>query len=817
MNQKSTSRPAAAEARIRELLDAMTPEEKIGQLAQPFGWTCYTKNEDGSVELTEAFKRRVATTGVGSLYGTLRADPWTGVTLATGLSPREGAELVNQIQEYAIRHGKHGIPILFGEECSHGHMAIGATVFPVPLSIGSTWNPDLYREMCRAVALETRSQGGAATYSPVLDIVRDPRWGRTEECYGEDPHLTSVLGRAAIEGLQGEDLSADDAILATLKHFAAYGSSEGGRNSAPVHMGPRELHEIDLLPFRHAVDAGARSVMTAYNEIDGIPCTTNEYLLQDILRDEWGFDGFVITDCGALGLLTAGQNTAEDGEDASAQAILAGVDMEMSGEMFDRHLLSALRAGRLSEADLDRAVRRVLEAKFDLGLFDRPFADPERAQRVIGRDEHRRLARRAAAESLVLLKNEGGLLPLDRAAFRAGASGVGGASEPSRSSGGEAPSDSASRPSREGRGRSGGKIAVIGPNADAPYNQLGDYTSPQPAGAIATVLGGIRAALGVRPGEDSGPVLYAPGCRIRGESREGFAAALDCAAQADTIVLVLGGSSARDFGEGTIDLQTGASVVTGNTWNDMECGEGIDRSTLNLAGVQLELAQEIFKLNKPVIVVYINGRPIAEPWIADHASAILEAWYPGQEGGHAIADVLFGDANPSGRLTISFPKHVGQLPVYHYKRRTRGKRYLEDDFEAQYPFGFGLSYTEFRYENLRLDRTEIEPDGQVRVSVDVRNVGDRAGDEVVQLYISDLAATVVRPEKMLKGFRKITLQPGETASVTFSVGREQLQFVGRDLSWQVEPGMFRLMVGRNSVDYLTAELRVVHPAAVRST
>ncbi|WP_246098557.1 glycoside hydrolase family 3 N-terminal domain-containing protein [Saccharibacillus brassicae] len=769
----------------------MTLEEKIGQLAQPFGWTCYTRQADGTVALTDSFKRRAAAGGVGSLYGTLRADPWTGVTLETGLSPAEGAQLVNEMQAYALEHGRHGIPILFGEECSHGHMAIGATVFPVPISIGSMWNPDLYRELCRAVALETRSQGGAATYSPVLDVVRDPRWGRTEECYGEDPYLTSVLGRAAVEGLQGPsgDLGADDAILATLKHFAAYGSSEGGRNSAPVHMGPRELHEIDLLPFRHAVDAGARSVMTAYNEIDGVPCTTNRHLLQDILRDAWGFDGFVITDCGALGLLTAGQNTAEDGAEASAQALRAGVDMEMSGEMFDRHLLSAVHSGRLGEADVDLAVRRVLELKFELDLFERPFADPDRARQVIGSGKHRELARRAAAQSLVLLKNDGGVLPLARSAFD--------------SSGGRAGLDgsSAGTDLPEGFGR----IAVIGPNADAPYNQLGDYTSPQPDGAITTVLGGLRAALGDAAGER---VLHAPGCRIRGESREGFPAALACAEQADAIVLVLGGSSARDFGEGTIDLQTGASVVTGDSWNDMECGEGIDRSTLNLAGVQLELAQEIHKLGKPVIVVYINGRPIAEPWIAEHIPAILEAWYPGQEGGHAIADALLGDVNPSGRLTLGIPKHVGQLPVYHYKRRTRGKRYLEDDFEAQYPFGFGLSYTSFDYSNIRLDRSSIEADGQAVVSVDIRNTGSRAGEEVAQLYVSDLAASVVRPEKMLKGFRKIALEPGQSRTVFFPIGREQLEFVGPDLTWIVEPGNFRLTVGPSSVEGLSIELAV---------
>lgn len=448
-----------------------------------------------------------------------------------------------------------------------------------------------------------------------------------------------------------------------------------------------------------------------------------------------------------------------------AQALLAGIDMEMSGEMFEKHIAAAIEHGRLQESDLDRAAARILELKFKLGLFDRPYADPEQAGQTIGKPEHRELARRIAGESIILLKNENGTLPLSK----------------------QIP-----------------KLAVIGPNADAPYNQLGDYTSPQPKGAIVTVLEGIRQALG----GSADKVLYAPGCRIKGDSREGFAHALACAAEADAVVLAIGGSSARDFGEGTIDLLTGASVVTEHSWSDMECGEGIDRATLNLMGVQLELAQEIHKLGKPLIVVYINGRPIAEPWIVEHADAILEAWYPGQEGGHAIADILFGEVNPSGRLTISIPKHVGQLPVYYYKRRTRGKRYLETDFHAEYPFGYGLSYSEFAYSNLKVEPSVISADGQALVSVDVTNSGDRAGSEVVQLYISDLASSITRPEKQLKGFRKISLQPGDTQTVTFSVGREQLEYVSADLTRIVEAGEFAVMAGPHSVEYLTAPLHV---------
>ncbi|WNQ10519.1 glycoside hydrolase family 3 N-terminal domain-containing protein [Paenibacillus aurantius] len=763
MIYKEASRPIPE--RVQDLLQRMTRKEKIGQLLQPMGWKVYRKEADGTVAMEDDFKKAVAEGGVGSLYGVLRADPWTEVTLETGLSPKQGAAATNAIQRYAIENSRLGIPILFGEECSHGHMAIGATVFPVPLTVGSTWNTGLYRQMCEAIAVETRSQGGAATYSPVLDVVRDPRWGRTEECFAEDPYLIGELAVEAVKGLQGERLDSDRTIAATLKHFAAYGSSEGGRNAAPVHMGMRELHEIDLLPFKKAVEAGACSVMTAYNEIDGVPCTSHTYLLNDLLREEWGFEGFVITDFGAIQMLVNGHNTAENGEEAVAQSLKAGVDMEMSGYMFGRHMERALEQGWVTEADLDAAAGRILEMKFRLGLFERPYVDPEFADKVIGSEEHVELARKVAREGIVLLKNEGKTLPLNKET---------------------------------------GKIAVIGPNAHHIYNQLGDYTSPQPREQIVTVLDGIRRAMG----EADDRVLYAPGCRIKGDSEEGFEHALACADEADAVVLVIGGSSARDFGEGTIDLRTGASVVTNDPWNDMECGEGIDRSTLSLMGVQLKLVQEIHKKGKPVIVVYINGRPIAEPWIDEHAHAILEAWYPGQEGGSAIADILFGDVNPSGRLTVSIPKEVGQLPVYYHSKKTRGKRYLETDLEPQYPFGFGLSYTDFRYDNVRVVPERITVVGEAEVQVEITNTGERAGDEVVQLYVTDVSSSVTRPEISLKGFRKIHLEPGQTQTVTFPVNREHLQLIDARLQPVVEPGEFRLLVGRNSRDLTACVLQV---------
>lgn len=757
-------------SKVQAYLAQMTVEEKIGQLCQPFGWHMYTQR-DGKAEMTDSFRAGVEAGAIGSMYGTLRADPWTGVTLETGLSPEAGAQALNDIQRYAIEHSRLGIPILFGEECSHGHMAIGGTVFPVPLAIGSTWNIPLYKRMCEAVALETRAQGGAATYSPVLDVVRDPRWGRTEECFGEDPYLIGEFAVAAVQGLQGERLDAPNAVIATLKHYVAYGASEGGRNAAPVHMGTSELHDVDLYPFRKAVEAGAQSIMPAYHEIDGTPCTVNSYLLDNVLRKTWGFEGFVITDCGAIDMLVAGHDVAEDGAQAAAMALKAGIDMEMSGVIYAEHLKTALERGDIAEADLDTAVSRVLTAKFKLGLFDQPYVDPAVAAEVIGCEAHREIALQLAREGIVLLKNEDAILPLSN--------------------------------------HESGTVAVIGPNADQSYNQLGDYTSPQPPGHVVTVLRGLQRKLG------HDRVTYAPGCTITGDSKEGFESALACAEAADTVVLVMGGSSARDFGEGTIDLRTGASVVTGSPNNDMECGEGIDRSSLTLAGVQLELMQQIHALGKKLIVVWVNGRPIAEPWVEENAAVILEAWYPGQAGGDAIADILFGDVNPSGKLTISIPKEVGQLPVHYNRKRSSGKRYLEMDVQPRYPFGFGLSYTSYDYHNLALSSQLLTVDellagAQLQISVDVTNTGEVAGYETVQLYVTDCVSTITRPAKELKGFDKVWLAPGETKRVHFTIGHEQLGYTNNQAKWIVEPGLFKIAAARHSADKeaLVAEFRI---------
>lgn len=745
---KQASQPT--EVRVADLLGRMTVEEKIGQLICPLGWEMYTKKGDNAVEPSELFRQKMDAMPIGSFWAVLRADPWTQKTLENGLRPELAAKALNALQRYAVEKTRLGIPILFAEECPHGHMAIGTTVFPTSLCAASTWNPSLLYDMGAAIGLEAASQGSNIGYGPVLDVAREPRWSRMEETFGEDPWLTSVLGTQVVLGMQGDDTADKQHVICTLKHLAAYGVPEGGHNGGPVYAGERLLRSQLLLPFEKAVRAGAGTVMTSYNSIDGVPCTANRHLLTDMLRGEWGFKGFVYSDLLSVDGI-AGMGAAASNKEGAALALKAGLDMDLGGGAFGNNLKKALDEGLITMADLDRATSDVLRMKFNLGLFDNPYVQPKRAKEVCRSAEHKQLAQKVAEEGTVLLKNDG-ILPLSRSLKR---------------------------------------IAVIGPNADTPYNQLGDYTAPQPREEISTVLDGIRAAVG-----DGMEVVYERGCAIRDTTTADIPAAVKAAQSADAVVLVVGGSSARDFK--TKYIATGAATVDeSKTLSDMECGEGFDRATLSLLGKQEELIRAVAKTGKPLVVVYIEGRPLLMNEASEVANALLTAWYPGEQGGKAIASILFGDTNPSGRLPVSIPRSVGQLPVYYSQGRVRD--YMDEKAAPLYPFGYGLSYTTFAYSDLAVTPLSASSDS-VRVSLTLTNSGQRSGDEVVQLYLSDRAASVSQPPLQLRAFKKVCLDAGECRRVEFTLGFDELSLINADMKRVVEPGDFDILVGASSQD-----------------
>jgi beta-glucosidase len=758
-------RTAATEARVQDLLARMTTEEKVGQLSTLLGWEMYQK--DGQkVSTSSAYKKAIDERHIGALWATLRADPWTKKTLLTGLNPKLAAEATNALQKYAVEHTRLHIPLLLAEECPHGHMAIGTTVFPTSIGQSSTWDPALIKRMATAIAQEARVQGAHIGYGPVLDLAREPRWSRVEETYGEDPVLNGQMGVAMVQGFQGSSLKSGANIVSTLKHFTAYGVPEGGHNGGSISTGQRELFQSYLPPFRAAVKAGAQSVMTAYNSIDGVPCSANPYLLTDVLRQQWGFLGFTVSDLGSISGLVGNHHVAATAPEAAALAINAGLDDDLSGYGYDKDLLAAVQQKLVSPEVLDRAVGRVLRVKFEMGLFENPYVDPAKAAKQVHTSANVQLARQVARESVVLLKNDNNALPLAKTLQR---------------------------------------IAVIGPNADNMYNQLGDYTAPQPKSNVVTVLEGIRAKL------PAAQVTYAKGCAIRDTTSANIAEAVAAAKQAQVAVVVLGGSSARDFK--TEYQSTGAATVTAaaknETISDMESGEGYDRASLDLLGKQQQLLQAVVATGTPVVVVLIKGRPLNLNWMAAHVPALLDAWYPGQEGGHAVADVLFGDYNPAGRLPISVAKSVGQLPVYYNAKRPVTHGYVEMDNKPLYSFGHGLSYSKFEYSNLQV--SPIESGGTVRTTVRfrVKNTSSRAGDEVAQLYLTDDVSSVVTPVKQLKKFQRLTLKAGEQQEVAFELTAEDLMLLNGRLQWVVEPGTFTAQVGASSEDIrLKAQFKV---------
>lgn len=752
--QSSPSLPAykdpslSIDIRLSDLLSRMTLEEKVGQLLCPLGWEMY-EIHGSEVHPSGKFKQLIKERNAGMLWATYRADPWTKKTLANGLNPELAAKAGNALQKYVMENTRLGIPMFLAEEAPHGHMAIGATVFPTGIGMAATWSLELVKEVGQVIAKEIRSQGGHISYGPVLDLTRDPRWSRVEETFGEDPVLSGILGASMVDGLGGGNLSQKYATIATLKHFLAYAVPEGGQNGNYASVGIRDLHQNFLPPFRKAIDSGALSVMTSYNSIDGIPCTSNHYLLTQLLRNEWKFCGFVVSDLYSIEGIHESHFVALTKENAAIQSVTAGVDVDLGGDAYT-NLCHAVQSGQMDKAVIDTAVCRVLRMKFEMGLFEHPYVDPKIAAKTVRRKEHIELARKIAQSSITLLKNENSILPLSKTI---------------------------------------NKVAVIGPNADNRYNMLGDYTAPQEDSNVKTVLDGILTKL------SPFRVEYVRGCAIRDTTVNEIEQAIKAARRSEVVIVVVGGSSARDFK--TSYKETGAAVAEEGSVSDMECGEGFDRASLSLLGRQQELLESLQKTGKPLIVVYIEGRPLEKIWASEYADALLTAYYPGQEGGNAIADVLFGDYNPSGRLPISVPRSVGQIPVYYNKKAPRNHDYVEMSSFPLYSFGYGMSYTTFEYSDLQVVQKSARC---FEVSFKVKNTGKYDGEEVSQLYMRDEYASVVQPMKQLKHFERFHLKKGEEKKVTFVLTEEDFFLVNYTLKKVVESGNFHLMIGAASND-----------------
>jgi beta-glucosidase len=745
------------EKRVSDLLSRMTLEEKAAQMVgiwqEKSTKLVDTQGNFDPEKAKAAFKKGLGLGQVGR-PSDAGADP---ARPAFGKSARGMAELTNAIQRFFLENSRLGIPVIFHEECLHGHAARDGTSFSQPIGLGATFNPKLIEELFSMTAHEVRVRGTHQALTPVVDVARDPRWGRVEETYGEDPYLVSRMGIGAVRGFQGNASFRDKKrVIATLKHFAAHGQPEGGMNCGPVDVSMRVLRETFLSTFKAVLrEAGAISVMASYNEIDGVPSHANKWLLRDVLRKEWGFKGFIVSDYYAIWELgyrpdTHGHFVAKDRKESCKLAVEAGVNIELPEPDCYVHLVELVRKKVLKESQLDDLVAPMLYWKFRMGLFDDPYVDPDEADRVVGCREHRELALRAARETITLLKNEGGLAPLDPARLKT--------------------------------------IAVIGPNANRTL--LGGY-SGVPKQEV-TVLDGIKKKVG-----DKVRVLYSEGCKITqdggswqrdevypsdpGQDRNQIAEAVQVAKQADVIVLAIGGNE-----------QTSREA-----WNLKHMG---DRTSLDLIGRQEELVKAMLATGKPVIVFLFNGRPLSINDLSQNVPVIFECWYLGQECGQAVADVLFGDFNPGGKLPITIPRSAGHLPAFYNHKPSARRGYLFDDVSPLYPFGFGLSYTTFSFRNVRLRKGKIGLKGTTQVLVDVTNTGGRVGTETVQMYIRDCVSSVTRPVKELKGFQKISLQAGETRTVTLDITPESLAFHDVSMKYIVEPGEFEIMVGNSSRD-----------------
>jgi beta-glucosidase len=713
----SAQQNSEIEKRIDALLARMTLAEKLGQLQQLDG----EGNGNFRPEHLELIRK-------GLLGSTLNV---------------RGAQRTNQLQHVAMDESRLKIPILFGFDVIHGYR----TIFPIPLGEASSWDPALAERSASVAAQESNNAGLRWTFAPMLDIARDPRWGRITEGAGEDPYLGAAFAGARVRGFQGSDYGAADKMLACAKHWVAYGAAEGGRDYNTTDLSENTLREIYFPPFKAAVDAGVGTVMSAFNAINGVPASANPFTLTKVLRDEWKFDGFVVSDYTSVKELI-NHGVAANEQEAASAALNAGVDMEMVSRSYNAYGPELLKEGKLSQPTIDEAVRRILRIKFRLGLFDHPYTDEAREAGSLLRTESIRLAREGAARSMVLLKNASETLPLDKQVK---------------------------------------SIAVIGPLADDRRAPLGWWAGDGREADTVTPLAGIKAKVSAQT-----KVGYAKGCDIKDDSTAGFVEAVALAKESDVALVFVGES---------------ADMV----------GEAASRSSLDLPGRQMDLVKAIYGSGKPTIVVLVNGRPPTIGWIVDNVPAILESWMGGSQSGNAIADILFGDVNPGGKLPVTFPRTVGQVPIY-YNHMNTGRppeeanrytsKYLDVPWTPLFPFGYGLSYTQFKITNLQLSGQRIKGDGKVTVSVDVENTGKRTGDEVVQLYIRDTVATLTRPVKELKGFQRVTLQPGEKKHLQFTLTSEHLGFWNREMRFVVEPGEFKVMVGPNSQEVIETRFEV---------
>ena len=753
---------AAPKARAADLLARMTLEEKIVQLLAV--WDDKTEIFDSSLGLDPAKLKRRYPHGLGQLSRPSDATGPVSPRVLPRRDARQTVDLVNAVQKYAIEETRLGVPVFFHEEGLHGYAAVGATSFPQAIALASTWDPALVREVNSVTAREIRARGVHLVLSPVVDIARDPRWGRIEETFGEDPFLVSEIGVASVLGLQGESTDgrlADGKVFATLKHMTGHGQPESGTNIGPAPFSERELRENFFPPFEAAVSrAGIELVMASYNEIDGVPSHVNTWLLQDVLRDEWGFKGVVVADYYAIDQLVGLHRVADNLQQAAVRAFTAGVDVDLPNGDAYATLLDAVRDGQVDESRIDAAVMRVLELKFRAGMFEQPFADADFAERITNNAEARALARKAAERSIILLKNDG-MLPLRLTA-----------------SGNEKP-----------------VIAVIGPNAAVA--RLGGYYGEPPH--TVSILDGVKDKIGGRA-----DIRFAQGVVITEdddwwadevvlgdaqENRRLIQEAVAVARDADVILLAIGDTE-QTSREG---------------WADSHLG---DRASLDLVGEQQELFDALRALDIPLAVILINGRPASTVAISEQTNALIEGWYLGEQGGHAMADVLFGDVNPGGKLPVTIPRHVGQLPMYYNYKPSSKRGYLFDTTEPLYPFGWGLSYTSFELGAPRLSRNRIKPDESVDVQVSVRNTGRLAGDETVQLYVRDKVSSVTRPVKELRAFERVTLRPGERTTVTFTLTPESFRMWNDRMERVVEPGEFDIMTGANSVELESVTLSI---------